>query len=664
MKTTALVLPILAGAAILALSGTVSARVKLPALVGDNMVVQRGEKARIWGWADAGERVTVSMNGKSETTTAGADGKWEVRLGPFSAGGPYDMTIAGTDTITVKNVLVGEVWVGSGQSNMEFVLQNSANGAADIAAADFPTIRLFTVTKATSMTPKDDVDGHWDVCSPATAGSFSAVAFYFGRELNRTLKVPVGLIHTSWGGTPAEAWTSRAGLESDPAFRPLVDALDASLKGEPEAMKAYHEAQAKWEAEHLLQDTENKGVGLGYAGADFDASDWKTMAIPQLFETAGLQIDGSVWFRREVEVPADWAGKDLVLTLGALDDYDTTYVNGTQVGATGAETPQYWSAMRRYVVPGALVRAGRNVVAVRVFDHGGNGGFSGPASKLGIGPEGAAPMSLVGDWRYKVETGVAPIEVDWGSQPIAPPGAGNPNSPTVLFNAMLAPLTPYTIRGAIWYQGEANVDRAAQYRTLFPAMIRDWRRAWGEPDFPFFFVQLANFMDRKPEPSESHWAELREAQTMTLAEPNTGMATIIDIGEASDIHPKNKHDVGRRLALWALAKTYGVGGEYSGPMFESMKAEENGLLRLRFSHASGLRTSDGRPVKGFEVAGADGKFVWANARIEDGTIIVSNDAIETPVAVRYAWADNPATNLYNGAGLPAVPFRTDTPKRP
>jgi len=634
------------------------ANIKLPSLVGDNMVVQHHAKVRIWGWADPGENVSVTMAKKSARTQADSKGKWEVQIGPFQPGGPHEMKIAGKNTIVVKNILVGEVWVASGQSNMEWQLRNSAHGAEEIAAANTPEIRLFTVKKATSLDTRDDVAGKWVLCSPDTAGDFSAVAYFFGKELHQATKVPVGLIHSSWGGTPAEAWTSRSALAAVPEFHSLVEALDKSAASLPSALRDYQAALAEWERKNYLQDPGNRGAELGYAKPDHNESEWKTMRLPQAWETAGLSIDGAVWFRKTIEVPAGWAGKDLSLSLGAIDDFDTTYFNGGQVGTTGTETPNYWMAPRKYVVPGHLVRAGRNVIAVRVFDHYGDGGFTGPASDMWIGPVNSASVSLVGDWVYKVEFAAEPVKVDYSTQPVAPTGSRNPNSPTVLYNAMLAPLTSYSIRGVIWYQGESNAGRARQYRTLFPCMIRDWRAAWKEGDFPFLFVQLANYQAPRAEPSESGWAELREAQLMTLKVPETGMAVIIDIGEERDIHPKNKKDVGHRLALWALANTYGQKLEYSGPMYERFTVEGD-KIRVRFSHAAGLTTKGEAALEGFAIAGADGKFVWAKAKIEGTDVVVWNESIRNPRAVRYGWADNPAVNLYNGAGLPASPFRTD-----
>jgi sialate O-acetylesterase len=661
MKSNRLTLALVTFGLMLAISSATRADVRLPALIGDNMVVQQGVHARVWGWAAPGESVTVTMAGLSANAKADANGKWEARVGPFKAGGPHEMTIAGKNTITLTNVLVGEVWVGSGQSNMEWPLQNAAHGTDEVAHANHPEIHLFTVTKATSLEPRDDVQGRWVVCTPENAATFSAVAYFFGRELNEKLHVPVGLIHSSWGGTPAEAWTSRAALAVTPEAKSMIEALDRASLNLPEARRAYETAQAKWEREHFLQDPGNHGIELGYARPDYSEAEWQTMRLPQYWETAGLEIDGAVWFRKTVDVPAAWAGHDLTLSLGPIDDFDVTYFNGVKVGAIGSETPNFYMTPRKYTVPGALVRAGRNVIAVRAFDHYGQGGFGGGAADMTLALAGASPISLAGDWLYKVEMQVKPLQVDFSTQPIAPAGVGNPKTPTVLYNAMLAPLVRYTIRGAIWYQGEDNANRGRQYRTLFPVMIRNWREAWGEGNFPFLFVQLANFQPRRAEPGESGWAELREAQTMTLKEPATGMAVIIDLGEADNIHPKNKQDVGHRLALWALAKTYGQSGEYSGPLFDSSAVEGN-KVRVRFTHADGLRTSDGGPVKGFAIAGADGKFVWANATIDGKGVLVWSDAVAQPVAVRYGWADNPEVNLYNSAGLPASPFRTDWQK--
>ena len=636
------------------------AEVRVPSIIGDNMVLQQSQKVRLWGTAQPGERVSVSFAKEKASVTADSGGHWQVLIGPLKAGGPFELTISGSNTLTFKNVLVGEIWVCSGQSNMEWPLINAKGGADYVAQANYPEIRLFTVQKKTSSSPLDDVQGHWVVTTPDQVGQFSAVGYFFGRELYQTLKTPIGLIHTSWGGTPAEAWTSNQALASTPELQPILDRYQDSLKTLGDRQQAFQKALADWIHKNLYEDSGNKGEGLGYADPAANITEWKNINLPQFFETAGLKIDGAVWVRKEIEIPQSWAGKDLELNLTAIDDYDVTYFNGTRVGGIGVETPNSYTVPRHYRVPGNLVRGGRNVIAVRVFDSAGEGGFAG-AGKMSIAPSDAKEadtISLSGAWSYKVELGLEPKQPDWGSRPEAP-GPTNQNSPSVLFNAMIAPLTPFAIRGAIWYQGESNAGRAYQYRTLFPTMIRNWRSAWGQGDFPFYFVQLANWHAPIPEPGESEWAELREAQTWTLREPQTGMAVIIDIGDANDIHPRNKVDVGHRLAVWALAETYSQKLESSGPLYDSFSVAGD-KIRVKFKHVgSGLQALNGEPLKGFAIAGEDHKFVWAEARLDGDSVVVWSKDVSKPVAVRYAWADNPICNLYNKAGFPASPFRTD-----
>ena len=659
MKNRQLLLLSLTHLLLLTLVVTVSAEVRVPSLIGDNMVLQQGKKVRIWGWANPKERVSVEIAGSKATAVTDDNGRWQTMLGPLKAGGPFTLNITGSNALSFKNILVGEVWVCSGQSNMEWPLINANNGAATVAQANYPEIRLFTVQKSTSSSPLEDVKGHWVVTTPDQAGQFSAVGYFFGRELHEKLKVPVGLIHTSWGGTPAEAWTSHEALASSSDLQPILDRYQDNLKDLPQRQQDFQRRLAEWTQKNLYIDEGNKGERLGYSAPETNTSDWQTMNLPQYMETAGLKMDGAIWFRKEINIPANWAGKDLELNLAAIDDYDVTYFNGTRVGGIGPETPNSYMVPRRYKVPAELVKTGRNVIAVRVFDSAGEGGFG--AGKMSIAPLGATEadtIQLAGPWSYKVELLLPPKSPDWGSRPEAP-GPTNQNSPSVLYNAMIAPLIPMVIRGAIWYQGESNAGRAYQYRTLFPLMIRNWRNAWNEGDFPFYFVQLANWQPVKPDPDESEWAELREAQSMALRQPQTGMAVIIDIGDAKDIHPRNKVDVGHRLALWALANTYNQKIEYSGPLFSSFKVEGN-KIRVKFTHtAGGLKTSDGGAPKGFAIAGEDHKFVWAEARIEGDEVVVWSSSVTKPAAVRYAWADNPVCNLYNKLDLPASPFRTD-----
>jgi sialate O-acetylesterase len=645
------VLPLL----ILVFACAVRAEVRLPAIIGDNMVLQQGTKVRIWGNAKAGERVIVTFQNKSTETVADAQGYWQVFIGPLKSGGPAELTVKGDNTVTIKNVLVGEVWLCSGQSNMEWPLANTIGATETLAQANYPEIRMFRVEHNTSAEPLKDLEGHWIVTTPDEAAHFTAVGYFFGRELYQRLKVPIGLINSSWGGTPAEAWTSHDALVSSPELKPILDRYESSLNMLPQAKEAYAHALAQWEEKNLYIDAGNKGEALGYADPSTSTADWSKMDLPQQFETAGLLIDGAVWFRRVLELPESWAGKDLVLNLTPIDDQDVTYFNGKKVGSIGRETPNSYMVPRKYVVPGSVVHGGRNVIAVRVFDSAGEGGFS-RGGAMSIGPNEGDVISLRGAWEYKVELALEPKHPDWGSRPEAV-GVSNQNNPSVLYNAMIAPIVPFAIRGAIWYQGESNAGRAYQYRTLFPIMIRDWRSAWGH-EFPFYFVQLANWHANKAEPDESDWAELREAQTMTLREPQTGMAVTIDIGDENDIHPRNKLDVGRRLAAWALADTYGQKVVPSGPLFDRFTIEGD-KVRIRFKHGGGLKTSDGGAVKGFAIADEDRRFVWADARIDGDSVIVSSPKVLKPVAVRYAWADNPIANLYNAAALPASPFRTD-----
>ena len=475
-----------------AFAATLHGAVKLPSLISDHMVLQQGVPVRIWGTADAGEAVRVDFQGQSVTAKARDNGKWEAWLRPLSAAGPLEMTVNAT---TIHDVLVGEVWVGSGQSNMEFVLANANNHDEEIARASYPLIHLFHVKKIVAEQPADEVTGSWEVCSPQSVPRFSAVEYFFGRHLHQALHVPMGLIESDWGGTPAEAWTSHPALEADPALKFALDNWERVLANYPAAKQRYDQQVEKAKAD--------------------------------------------------------------------------------------------------------------------------------------------------------------------GTRPPNPPqGPGHPNTPAGLFNGMIAPLVPYAIRGVIWYQGEANANEANayRYRRLFADMIQDWRNRWAEGDFPFLFVQLANFK------SNQWWPVLRESQTETLRLQNTGMALAIDVGESNDIHPKNKQDVGKRLALAALHVAYGQGGEYSGPMF-SEAVPEGGRMRVYFTHAAGMQAKGSAEISGFTIAGADGTFVPAEARIDGETLLVSSAQVADPVAVRYAWADDPICNLVNSAGLPAVPFRSDQPRQ-
>ncbi len=488
------------------------AEVKLPAIIGNNMVLQADMPLPIWGWAAPDEKVTVTLGEQKQTAAADKDGKWMVKLTPVKASDkPLTMTVAGANTITLTNILVGEVWICSGQSNMQFGTKQAINGDQEVASSKNPKIRLFKAAMVTASEPQKDTKGEWLECDANSVPSFSAVGYFFGRDLNKVLNVPMGLIHTNWGGTCAETWTSKEMLDSDPDFKVIWERFNKSMEDYPKNKENWEKNKDKILAKH----------------------------------------------------------KEAV----------------AKAKAEGKQAPR--------------------------------------------GPQAPSDPAL------------------------------NQNSPCRLYNAMLNPLIPYAIRGAIWYQGESNSGRAVEYRKLFPAMITDWRKHWGQGDFPFLFVQLANFMDRKTEPVDENWAWLREAQSMTLSLPNTGQAVIIDIGEAKDIHPKNKQDVGTRLSLAAQKIAYGKDVVYSGPTYVSCKAD-GGKAVVKFANIGGGMIAKGDKLTGFAVAGEDKKFVWADAKIEGDTVVVSSKDVAKPVAVRYAWANNPECNLYNKEGLPASPFRTDT----
>jgi sialate O-acetylesterase len=621
-------------------------------LFTDHVVLQRDAPIPVWGWAEPGQRVKVDLAGQSVETTSNAQGKWLAKLGPYPAGGPHVLTVSGPKSVEVKDILVGDVWICSGQSNMEWPLSAANNAKEEIAAANHPKIRLFTVPKKIALEPTTTVDASWEVCTPETAGPFSAVGYFFGRELQRELNVPIGLIDSSWGGTICEAWASAGALEPMQDFKAALAQIESDRAEAGKPPVKFEEAMAKWWKKNDPGSNEQPS----WADSKFDATAWKTMNLPGHWEGKGLpEFDGIVWFRKEITLPDPWEGKETTLSLGAIDDRDTTFINGSEVGQMNA-----WNAPRNYKVPAGILKAGRNVIAVRALDTSGPGGFSGGEKDLKLtlnGDDKAEPISLAGEWSYKASTPLGELS--------SPPEAesNNPNQVTVLYNGMIAPLKPFPIKGAIWYQGESNASRAAQYRTLLPTMIKDWRAAFEVGDFPFYIVQLANYLDVRKDPVESSWAQLREAQFLTTkALPNVGIGLAIDIGEAKDIHPRNKQEVGRRLALSALANAFGKDVEYSGPIFKAKEVKGN-TIRLTFDHlGGGLAAKGSSKLEGFAIAGEDGKYVWADAAIEGDTIVVSSPKVENPVNVRYAWADNPVCNLYNQVGLPAVPFRTDPPK--
>ena len=625
-----------------------SAQVRLPRLVRDSMVLQRDSKMKIWGWAAEGEKVTVDFKGKQYKTTTGVDGKWSVTLPSMKAGGPYTMDITGSNKIRLKEILVGDVWLCAGQSNMVHQMElHRITYAKDIAEANYPQIRHFWIPTLTDLQgPRQDLPtGYWKWANPGDVRQFSAVAYFFARHLYEKYKVPIGLINASVGGTPIEAWTSEEGLKEFPAM------VETIRKNKDTAyVNSLHRTAFASQANSGPAKTSDKGLAgpKPWYDTTFVAKKWRTINIPGYWEDQGIRnLNGVVWYRRELEVPKSMTGVPAQVELGRIVDADVLYVNGVQVGNTTYQYPQ-----RRYQLPTGALKPGKNIFVVRVTNYSGKGGFV--PDKPYLLSAGGQTIDLKGYWQYKVGEAFVPQSSNTAG------GIAAQNQPTALYNAMVAPVVNYSIKGILWYQGESNAGKPAEYAQLLPAFVKDWRRAWRQGELPFLYVQLPNFMEVDYLPAESNWALMREAQLNALTLPRTGMAVTIELGEWNDIHPDNKKDVGERLALAAREVAYGERLVSSGPLFQSAKVDGNKVVITFSNTGSGLVANDGGALSEFAIAGADKKFVWANATIEGNTVVVWNKDVPAPLYVRYAWADNPDNpNLYNVEGLPASPFRTD-----
>lgn len=632
---------------LLLLSRTAFCEVRLPVLISDGMVLQRDADVKVWGWAGEGEKVTIDFDGKTYNAAAGADGKWEVILSQLKAGGPYSMNIDASNHITLKDIMIGDVWVCSGQSNMELPMRRVKYRYPEtIANSDNPAIRQFVVPhKYNFKEPQEDLkSGRWVSANPKSVLEFTAVGYFFAKELFEKYHVPIGLINASLGGSPAEAWLSEDALKAFPEYLKTAKRfkdnayINQIVKKDNAVSKAWY---------NRIQQLD-KGLEKGqkpWFDEDYDASEWATMNVPGYWADHELgPVNGAVWFRKEIDVPASMTGKPARLWMGRIVDADTAYVNGKIVGTVSYQYPP-----RIYDVPANLLKAGKNIIVVRVINNSGRGGFV-PDKPYQLSTAGQT-IDLKGEWQYKLGATMEPLPdktfIEW--------------QPAGLYNAMIAPLLNYTIKGVIWYQGESNTGKPLEYQKLFSTLITDWREKWKQGDFPFLYVQLANFMEVKDRPCESNWAELREAQLKTLFVPNTAMAVIIDTGEWNDVHPLNKEDVGKRLALAAQKLAYGDEEVvYSGPIYQSMKVQDGKIILTFTNIGGGLIAKGGGELKQFAIAGADKKFVWAKAKIEGDKVIVWNDDITNPADVRYGWADNPeGANLYNKEGLPASPFRTE-----
>ncbi|AHF90181.1 acetylesterase [Opitutaceae bacterium TAV5] len=671
-------------------AATVVARadVTLPALFSDHAVLQKSPRVPVWGRATPGETVTITLDKATALATTGPDGNWRTTLDLSThAPGPHQLVIQATNTLVVPDVLVGEVWLASGQSNMEWPLQKTTDAAAGIAASSNPRLRHFAVKKKTSDTPSTSLEGRWEIAAPETSGNFSAIAWYFGKTLQHELDTPVGLINASWGGTPIASWTSADAFARDSANAADIQRQRDDVLTFPARIRVYARAMQGWMEKYQRIDktTAQSVASLPSLHQPIDST-WMPVTLPGLDRAAGLPEAGAIWLARRITLPPERANLALVLDLGRIDGFHTVYWNGEEAGRS---TPrQGTTPFVRVIVGSSRVRTGDSILAVRIFN---------PVEKPGLtgGPFRAGTIPLAGPWYVRTEFSLPPLSPQQRAslprRPVQPPERRK--TPSLVYNGMIAPLIPYAIRGTIWYQGESNTGHAWQYRTDLPRLINDWRRQWGQGDFPFLVCQLANYGSKTADPAApSRIAELREAQTLALALPHTGLATLIDLGEELDIHPRDKRTPARRLADTALSVAYGrPDAPASGPVYlkstriPAPPGESAGRIRIHFINTyDGLvarplpatyrvrstagageiplvrNAPAGSQLEGFSICGEDARWTWATACIEGDTVLVWSDAVPRPVAVRYAWADNPTCNLYSAAGLPAVPFRTDT----
>ncbi|MEP6950612.1 MAG: sialate O-acetylesterase, partial [Ginsengibacter sp.] len=612
------------------------------------MVLQRNAKVNIWGWASPGEKISLLFRDKNYYTIAGADGKWKVVLFSMKEGGPYSMKIDGNNHLVVNDILVGDVWICSGQSNMTIPMERvKEKYPQEIAASTNPFIRhFFLPTRDNFNKPEEDIpSGKWESANPNTVLQFTAAGYFFAKELYEKYHIPIGLINSSVGGPPVESWMSEDALKKFPNYYKVARKFKDSLYIDS-IQKAHFAINNEWN--NYIQQHDSGLIGnKPWYDTTYHPEGWSAMQIPGYWNDQGLkEVNGVVWFRKEINVPASMTGKPAKIFMGTIVDADYTYINGSLVGNITYRYPP-----RRYEIISTLLKPGKNVITIRVINSTGHGGFV--FDKPYYLTAGGETIGLKGSWQYKLGVASAPLKdttVNILYQPLG------------LFNAMIAPLVNYTIKGVIWYQGEGNTARPYDYHELFASMIGDWRKNWKQGTFPFLYVQLPNFGEANNQPSESNWAELREQQLKTLSVPNTAMVVAIDLGEWNDLHPLNKKDVGKRLALAAENLTYGDKNiVFSAPVYQSMKIDKNRVIIAFANVASGLITKNGGALKQFAVADSNKKFIWADAKIEGNKVIVWNDEVSHPIAVRYAWADNPeGSNLYNKNGLPVSPFRTDT----
>lgn len=660
--------------------GSQPSLIKMPSIFSDNMVLQQKTNVTFWGMALPGTTVSIEVSWRAKTKTiVKPDSTWQIKLKTTKAGGPYEVKLQiGDSVIIYKNVMLGEVWLCSGQSNMEMPLAGwpdnpIQNSAEEIQAANYPDIRLFTVARAVSASPEFNCVGTWSECNPQTAAKFSATAYFFGRKLYQELHVPVGLIFSSWGGTKIQSWISGKFLEQLPDYKAMVDKID-SASGDVKKMN-------DWIYSHSMVDVGNIPSTHQFENLNFDDSAcslpnfnddaWRAMKLPIYWEATEVgDFDGAVWFRKKIEVPKTWIGRNMTLELGPIDDMDETYVNGSKVG--GVLVGGYWATPRIYKVPKEVVKDSLLTIAVRVLDTGGGGGIYGNGVPMRIHPDSTMDttesISLAGPWKYLPVAEflnstfyIYGASGEFNNRPKTSVSV-SPNTPTMLFNGMIVPLIPYTIKGALWYQGEANSDLPSDYNNYeshLKLMIKNWRADWGEGNFPFYYAQIAPFTYGV----QSKSYVVRDAQTRTLSVPNTGMAVTLDIASPATIHPADKQDVGLRIALWALAKDYHKKVIYSGPLYRSMKIQKDKIVLMFDDADGGLVVKDSSGNTNFQISGKDSMFVKASVKVDGKKLIVWSDEVKKPVAVRYTWSNTEEATLFNKAGLPAPTFRTDNWKQ-
>ncbi|TAH19907.1 MAG: sialate O-acetylesterase [Cytophagales bacterium] len=651
---------------------TTQAEIVLPKIFGDNMVLQRDRQVVIWGRATTkGEKIVVKIAGKAYRTRAEVDSTWRVVLQPTKAGGNYILEISGENKIAFRNVTFGDIWICSGQNNMDMPLNKASDGRAEMLKAEFPMIRLFTVKKNYSSKPLQDIESEegWLLSDIETAAHFSAVGYFFAKEIFTQTTVPIGIVQATYNGSKIESWLSADVLKTFPELREKVELIASNpnyLKEKKEEFEAT--SQKKWfEQLESLDEGFKDSIGGGWESPKINTKDWSEMYQPRVWSAKGHELadySGSVWFRKKFVMPTFFKNKDLVLSLGGLHDYDFTYVNGKKVGQTyNSETN------RIYKIPKEFLREGENEIVVFSIHFGGAGGFSGIADQVYLrsaDKEDPIRYSLAGNWKFKAGFQL----LDSKNIPTYPIFHGERNEPTLLYNAMIAPLQKFAVKGILWSQGEANVGvgKARQYQAFFQSLIQDWREKWRQQsgfleELPFLYTQLAGYGKGSSQPAESSWSEMREVQSLMAKTKNVGMAITLDLGEEESMFFRSKREVGKRLAYQALKICYAkTNSFYTSPQFEAMSITDGNKLKLTFRMVGGGLVAKNQYgyLEGFAIAEENGKFQWAKAYISGyNTVIVSHDDMKNPAYVRYAWGDNPAANLFTKEGLPALPFRTD-----